>query len=107
MRLDACSAVRRNVLEELGQFGKWTDEIDAKICDHVTSQGALAYELFVLEQGTAEVVQGDDHKWKAAHLEWQSMPGAKLWVGTRGPPASDGLSGDDGLRGASGSFSRH
>lgn len=58
---DACSAVRRNVLEELGQLGKRTDEIDEKICDHVTSQGALAYELFVLEQGTADLVQGDDH----------------------------------------------
>jgi CRP-like cAMP-binding protein len=46
--------------KELGQLGRWIDEIDVKEGTHLAREGTFAHEFFVIQEGSAEVRQGDD-----------------------------------------------
>jgi CRP-like cAMP-binding protein len=46
--------------KELEQLGRWIDGIDVKEGTHLAREGTFAHEFFIIEDGTAEVRQGDD-----------------------------------------------
>ena len=46
---------------ELQQLGGWSDEVDIPAGKHLADQGDFAYEFFIIESGTADVIQNDQH----------------------------------------------
>jgi CRP/FNR family cyclic AMP-dependent transcriptional regulator len=42
---------------DLARLGSWTDEVEVDEGRHLARQGDLAYEFFVIEEGTADVVE--------------------------------------------------
>jgi CRP/FNR family cyclic AMP-dependent transcriptional regulator len=46
---------------ELQQIGAWADEVDVPAGKHLADQGDFAYEFFIIESGTADVLQNDQH----------------------------------------------
>src|SRR3954447_6247750 len=46
---------------ELAEVAKQADEIDVEAGKRLVSEGRFGYEFFVIENGTAEVVRGDQH----------------------------------------------
>jgi CRP-like cAMP-binding protein len=42
-----------------GQVARWADELDVPVGKHLVDQGRFAHEFFVIEEGTADVRQGD------------------------------------------------
>ena len=47
--------------DELAEVANRADEIDVEAGKRLVSEGRFGYEFFVIEDGTAEVVQGDEH----------------------------------------------
>jgi CRP-like cAMP-binding protein len=47
--------------KELQELGRWTDEVEIPAGKHLAEQGEFAYEFFVIESGTADVFQDDQH----------------------------------------------
>jgi CRP/FNR family cyclic AMP-dependent transcriptional regulator len=45
---------------EREQVARWTDEVEVDEGKHLVDEGKLAYEFFVIEEGTADVRHGDD-----------------------------------------------
>jgi CRP-like cAMP-binding protein len=46
--------------KELEQLGRWIDEIDVKEGTHLAREGTFAHEFFIIEDGTADVRQGEN-----------------------------------------------
>ncbi|MGZ4332761.1 MAG: cyclic nucleotide-binding domain-containing protein [Gaiellaceae bacterium] len=46
--------------KELERLGQWTDEISVPAGHELAREGQFAHEFFVIEDGTAEVVQGGE-----------------------------------------------
>src|SRR3954453_11425087 len=46
---------------QLAEVAKQADEIDVEAGKRLVSAGRFGYEFFVIENGTAEVVRGEDH----------------------------------------------
>jgi CRP/FNR family transcriptional regulator, cyclic AMP receptor protein len=46
---------------KLQQLGKWTDEVDVPKGKYLAEQGEFAYEFFVIEDGTADVLKDGRH----------------------------------------------
>jgi CRP/FNR family transcriptional regulator, cyclic AMP receptor protein len=44
---------------DLKRLGGWTDEVDIPEGKHLATQGEFAYEFFVIEDGTADVLRDD------------------------------------------------
>jgi CRP/FNR family cyclic AMP-dependent transcriptional regulator len=42
---------------DLSHLGQWTDEVDVPDGKRLAEQGAFAYEFFVIEDGTADVIR--------------------------------------------------
>jgi CRP/FNR family cyclic AMP-dependent transcriptional regulator len=42
---------------DLQRLGAWTDELEVAEGKHLVRQGNFAYEFFIIEQGTADVIQ--------------------------------------------------
>ncbi|HZA41707.1 MAG TPA: cyclic nucleotide-binding domain-containing protein [Actinomycetota bacterium] len=47
--------------KDLNDLGRWTDEVDIPEGKHLAEQGTFAYEFFVIEDGTADVIKNDEH----------------------------------------------
>ena len=47
--------------DQLAEVARQADEIDVEAGKRLVSQGRFGYEFFVIENGTAEVVHGDEH----------------------------------------------
>jgi CRP-like cAMP-binding protein len=47
--------------DQLAEVARQTDEIDVDAGKRLVSAGRFGYEFFVIEDGTAEVVRGDEH----------------------------------------------
>ncbi len=45
--------------KELEQLAQWTDEISIREGQELATEGRFAHEFFVIEDGSAEVLQGD------------------------------------------------
>jgi CRP/FNR family transcriptional regulator, cyclic AMP receptor protein len=45
---------------EREQVARWTDEVEVAEGKHLVDEGKLAYEFFVIEEGTADVRHGDE-----------------------------------------------
>lgn len=43
--------------KDLDHLGQWTDEVDIPEGKHLAEQGTFAYEFFVIEDGTADVIR--------------------------------------------------
>jgi CRP-like cAMP-binding protein len=46
--------------QDRAQVARWADELDVPQGKHLVDQGRFAHEFFVIEEGTAEVRQGDE-----------------------------------------------
>src|SRR3954454_1793436 len=47
--------------EQIAEVAKQSDEIDVEAGKRLVSEGRFGYEFFVIEDGTAEVVRGEQH----------------------------------------------
>jgi CRP-like cAMP-binding protein len=47
--------------DQLKEVARQADEIDVSAGKRLISEGRFGYEFFVIENGTAEVVRGDEH----------------------------------------------
>jgi len=47
--------------DQLAEVAKQADEIDVDAGKRLVSEGRFGYEFFVIENGTAEVVRGEEH----------------------------------------------
>ena len=47
--------------DQLAEVARQADEIDVEAGKRLVSQGRFGYEFFVIQNGTAEVVNGDEH----------------------------------------------
>ena len=47
--------------DQLAEVAKQADEIDVEAGKRLVSAGRFGYEFFVIENGTAEVVRGEEH----------------------------------------------
>ena len=47
--------------DQRGEVARIADEIDIDAGKRLVSEGHFGYEFFVIENGTAEVVRGDEH----------------------------------------------
>src|SRR3954467_9577466 len=47
--------------EQIAEVAKQSDEIDVEAGKRLVSEGRFGYEFFVIENGTAEVVRGEQH----------------------------------------------
>jgi CRP/FNR family transcriptional regulator, cyclic AMP receptor protein len=45
---------------ERGRVAQWADEVDVPVGKHLVDQGDFAYEFFVIEEGTADVLKGEE-----------------------------------------------
>jgi CRP/FNR family cyclic AMP-dependent transcriptional regulator len=46
--------------KDLSFLGQWTDEVDVPDGKHLAEQGTFAYEFFVIEDGTADVIRDEE-----------------------------------------------
>lgn len=44
---------------ERGRVARWADELDVPQGKHLVEEGKFAHEFFVIEEGTADVLHGD------------------------------------------------
>jgi CRP/FNR family transcriptional regulator, cyclic AMP receptor protein len=56
-RLKDVSLFKELSRKDLSHVGQWTDEVDIPEGQHLAEQGTFAYEFFVIEDGTADVIQ--------------------------------------------------
>lgn len=56
-RLKDVSLFRGLAKKDLQHLGRWTDEVDIPEGKSLAEQGTFAYEFFVIEDGTADVIQ--------------------------------------------------
>src|SRR3954447_15230827 len=47
--------------DQLAEVARQADEIDVEAGKRLVSEGRFGYEFFVIEDGTAEVLQGEQH----------------------------------------------
>jgi CRP-like cAMP-binding protein len=47
--------------EQLAEVARQADEIDVEAGKRLVSEGRFGYEFFVIQNGTAEVMRGDEH----------------------------------------------
>jgi len=47
--------------KDLQHLGQWTDEVDIPKGKSLAEQGSFAYEFFVIEDGTADVIKDGKH----------------------------------------------
>jgi CRP-like cAMP-binding protein len=47
--------------KERGWVAQHADEVDVRAGKTIVNEGAFAYEFFLIEEGTAEVVHGEEH----------------------------------------------
>jgi CRP-like cAMP-binding protein len=47
--------------DQLAEVARQADEIDVEAGKRLVSEGRFGYEFFVIENGTAQVVHGDEH----------------------------------------------
>src|SRR6476646_10198036 len=47
--------------DQLAEVARQADEIDVEAGKRLVSEGRFGYEFFVIENGTAEVVRGEEH----------------------------------------------
>ena len=47
--------------DQLKEVARQADEIDVRAGKRLVSEGRFGYEFFVIKDGTAEVVRGDEH----------------------------------------------
>jgi CRP-like cAMP-binding protein len=47
--------------DQLGEVARTADEIDVEAGKRLVSEGRFGYEFFVIENGSAEVVRGEQH----------------------------------------------
>lgn len=45
---------------EREQVARWSDELDVPSGKHLVDEGQFGYEFFVIEDGTADVLKGDE-----------------------------------------------
>jgi CRP-like cAMP-binding protein len=46
--------------KELEQVARWTDEVEVREGTELAKEGTFAHEFFIIEDGSAEVLQGDE-----------------------------------------------
>jgi CRP-like cAMP-binding protein len=56
-RLKDASLFQGLAKKDLQHLGRWTDEVDIPAGKRLAEQGTFAYEFFVIEDGTADVMQ--------------------------------------------------
>ena len=56
-RLTDVSLFQGLARKDLQHLGRWTDEVDIPEGKSLAEQGTFAYEFFVIEDGTADVIQ--------------------------------------------------
>ncbi|MGH2756434.1 MAG: cyclic nucleotide-binding domain-containing protein [Actinomycetota bacterium] len=56
-RLHDVSLFQGLAKKDLEHLGRWTDEVDISEGKRLAEQGTFAYEFFVIEDGTADVIQ--------------------------------------------------
>ena len=56
-RLTDVSLFQGLAKKDLQHLGRWTDEVDIPEGKSLAEQGTFAYEFFVIEEGTADVIQ--------------------------------------------------
>jgi CRP/FNR family transcriptional regulator, cyclic AMP receptor protein len=56
-RLTDVSLFQGLAKKDLQHLGRWTDEVDIPEGKSLAEQGTFAYEFFVIEDGTADVIQ--------------------------------------------------
>ena len=56
-RLKDVSLFRGLSGKDLSQLGRWTDEVEVPDGKRLAEQGTFAYEFFVIEDGTADVIK--------------------------------------------------
>jgi CRP-like cAMP-binding protein len=59
--LEGIALFERLSKEQLAEVARQADEIDVEAGKRLVSEGRFGYEFFVIEDGTAEVVRGDQH----------------------------------------------
>src|SRR3954447_17176411 len=59
--LDGIALFERLSPDQLAEVAKQADEIDVEAGKRLVSAGRFGYEFFVIENGTAEVVRGEEH----------------------------------------------
>src|SRR3954468_23675012 len=59
--LDGIALFERLSKAQLAEVARQADEIDVEAGKRLVSAGRFGYEFFVIEDGTAEVVRGEDH----------------------------------------------
>jgi CRP/FNR family cyclic AMP-dependent transcriptional regulator len=55
---------------DLARLAQWTDEVDVPEGTVLGREGSVAYEFFVIEDGTATVQVGDEHVADLGPGEW-------------------------------------
>jgi CRP/FNR family cyclic AMP-dependent transcriptional regulator len=60
-RLKSVPLFERLPRRKLQQLGKWTDEVEVPEGKYLAEQGEFAYEFFVIEDGTADVLKDGKH----------------------------------------------
>jgi CRP-like cAMP-binding protein len=56
-RLEAVGLFASLGKQDLQRLARWTDEVSVKEGDELATEGRFAHEFFVIEDGTAEVLQ--------------------------------------------------
>src|SRR4051794_19066596 len=59
--LDGIALFENLTREQREEVARVADEIDVEAGKRLVSEGRFGYEFFVIENGTAEVVRGDEH----------------------------------------------
>jgi CRP-like cAMP-binding protein len=59
--LDGIALFDRLSKDQRAEVARQADEIDIEAGKRLVSEGRFAYEFFVIENGTAEVVRGENH----------------------------------------------
>ncbi|MFN2544668.1 MAG: cyclic nucleotide-binding domain-containing protein [Actinomycetota bacterium] len=47
--------------KDIDRLSRWADEVQVEAGKHIVDEGRFAYEFFVIIDGEADVVRGDDH----------------------------------------------
>ena len=69
-RLQKIDLFRSLSKSDLARVAQWTDEVDVPAGTVLGREGSVAYEFFVIEDGTAEVRVGGDHVADLGPGEW-------------------------------------
>jgi CRP-like cAMP-binding protein len=60
-RLKSVSLFKGLARKDLQRLGRWTDEVEVPAGKALAKQGELAYQFFVIEDGTADVTKDGNH----------------------------------------------